>query len=52
VTTDERLELPGSTQALLDAVMAISSDLDQLRVLTHIVEAPARSPGRSTPHSG
>jgi signal transduction histidine kinase len=32
-------ELPGSSQALLDAVLAISSDLDLHSVLTRIVEA-------------
>lgn len=32
-------ELPGTTQALLDAVIAISSDLDHRSVLTRIVEA-------------
>ncbi len=32
-------DLPGSTEALLDAVMAISSDLDLHNVLSRIVEA-------------
>jgi signal transduction histidine kinase len=33
------VELPGTSQALLDAVMAISSDLDLHSVLTRIVES-------------
>ena len=35
-------DLPGSAKALLDAVMAISSDLDLRNVLTRIVEAATR----------
>ena len=42
---DERPTLPGSTQALLDAVIAISSDLDQRSVLTRIVEAACELTG-------
>jgi signal transduction histidine kinase len=45
VTTDPRPELPGSTQALLDAVIAISSDLDLRSVLTRIVEAACELTG-------
>lgn len=39
VTNEERPELPGTAQALLDAVIAISSDLDLTSVLTRIVES-------------
>jgi two-component system, NarL family, sensor histidine kinase DevS len=39
VTSETRPELSGSAQALLEAVMAISSDLDLRSVLTRIVEA-------------
>ncbi|MCW2794502.1 MAG: hypothetical protein JWO76_3600 [Nocardioides sp.] len=39
VTTDPRPELHGTALALLDAVTAISSDLDLRSVLTRIVEA-------------
>jgi signal transduction histidine kinase len=35
-------QLPGSAKALLDAVMAISSDLDLRNVLTRIVEAATK----------
>lgn len=45
VPTDRRPQLPGSTQALLDAVIAISSDLDQRSVLTRIVEAACELTG-------
>lgn len=45
MTPDPRPELPGSTQALLDAVIAISSDLDQRTVLTRIVEAACELTG-------
>lgn len=39
VTGESRTELSGSAQALLEAVMAISSDLDLPVVLTRIVES-------------
>ena len=39
MTTESRAQLSGSAQALLEAVMAISSDLDLRSVLTRIVEA-------------
>lgn len=39
---DADATLPGSTQALLDAVAAISSDLDLRSVLSRIVEAATR----------
>ncbi len=45
MTTDPRPELPGTAQALLDAVIAISSDLDQRSVLTRIVEAACELTG-------
>ncbi len=45
MTPAPRPELPGTAQALLDAVLAISSDLDQRNVLTRIVEAASRLTG-------
>jgi len=39
VTSEPRAALPPAAQALLEAVTAISSDLDQRSVLTRIVEA-------------
>ncbi len=39
MTTESRPSLPAAAQALLDAVTAISSDLDLRSVLTRIVEA-------------
>jgi signal transduction histidine kinase len=45
VTQDPRPQLPGPAQSLLDAVIAISSDLDQRSVLTRIVEAACELTG-------
>ncbi len=45
VTAEPPPELPGTAQALLDAVIAISSDLDQRSVLTRIVEAACELTG-------
>ncbi len=45
VTSHARPELPSTAQALLDAVIAISSDLDQRSVLTRIVEAACELTG-------
>ena len=45
VPPDPRPQLPGTAQALLDAVIAISSDLDQRTVLTRIVEAACELTG-------
>ena len=45
VTSDSRPQLPGPTQSLLDAVIAISSDLDQRSVLARIVEAACELTG-------
>jgi signal transduction histidine kinase len=42
VTSEHHEALPASTRALLDAVAAISSDLDLHAVLTRIVEAATR----------
>lgn len=45
MTPDPRPGLPSTAQALLDAVIAISSDLDQRSVLTRIVEAACELTG-------
>ncbi|MCW2845489.1 MAG: hypothetical protein JWN22_3405 [Nocardioides sp.] len=45
MTSDPRPELQGTAQALLDAVLAISSDLDLRSVLTRIVESAAQLTG-------
>ena len=45
VTSDPRPQLPGPAQSLLDAVIAISSDLDQRSVLARIVEAACELTG-------
>ncbi len=45
VTSEHGEALPASTRALLDAVTAISSDLDLRAVLTRIVEAATRLTG-------
>ncbi|GCD91296.1 histidine kinase [Nocardioides sp. LS1] len=45
VSTQSRLELAGSARALLDAVVAISTDLDLHRVLTRIVESATQLTG-------
>lgn len=45
VTSEHDEVLPASTRALLDAVTAISSDLDLRAVLTRIVEAATRLTG-------
>ncbi len=45
VTNEPRPELPGPAQALLDAVIAISSDLDLRSVLTRIVESATELTG-------
>ena len=45
VTSDSRPQLPGPAQSLLDAVIAISSDLDLHSVLARIVEAACELTG-------